>query len=76
MKQLKDTDLKLVHKTCILKKGAFTGEISPVCLTDLGVEYVIIGHSERREMFTETDETVNKKVHAAFKHGLNTDYLL
>ncbi|MGO4888868.1 triose-phosphate isomerase [Anaerobacillus sp. MEB173] len=50
--------------------GAFTGEISPLALKDLNVTYVIIGHSERREMFAETDETVNKKVHAAFKHGL------
>ncbi|WLR41422.1 triose-phosphate isomerase [Bacillus carboniphilus] len=50
--------------------GAFTGEISPVALNDLGVEYVIIGHSERREMFAETDGTVNKKTKAAFDHGL------
>ncbi|QYR21536.1 triose-phosphate isomerase [Paenibacillus sp. sptzw28] len=50
--------------------GAFTGEISGVMLKDLGVKYVIIGHSERRAYFAETDETVNKKVHAAFKHGL------
>ena len=52
------------------EQGAFTGEIAPNMLTSLGVEYVIIGHSERRAMFNETDETVNKKLHAAFKHGL------
>lgn len=52
------------------EKGAFTGEISPNMLTDAGVNYVIIGHSERREYFAETDETVNKKVKKAFEHGL------
>ena len=50
--------------------GAFTGEVSPVALEELGVKYVIIGHSERREMFNETDEAVNKKVIAAFSHHL------
>lgn len=50
--------------------GAFTGEVSPVMLKDLGVTHVVIGHSERRELFNETDETVNKKAHAAFQHGL------
>jgi triosephosphate isomerase len=52
------------------EKGAFTGEIAPDMLTDLGVEYVIIGHSERREYFAETDETVNKKVLKALEHGI------
>lgn len=52
------------------KKGAYTGEISPLMLKDAGVKYVIIGHSERREYFAETDETVNKKVLKAFEHGL------
>ena len=51
-------------------QGAFTGEISPVALEDIGVKYVILGHSERREMFNETDEAVNKKVFAAFKYNL------
>lgn len=50
--------------------GAYTGEISAEMLTKLGVTYVIIGHSERREYFHETDETVNRKVKAAFDNGL------
>ena len=52
------------------EKGAYTGEIAPDMLTDAGVKYVIIGHSERREDFAETDETVNKKGLKAFEHGL------
>jgi len=51
-------------------KGAFTGEISAEMLLDLGCRYVIIGHSERRQYFGETDESVNKKVKQAFKKGL------
>ncbi|MCI8598199.1 MAG: triose-phosphate isomerase [Lachnospiraceae bacterium] len=52
------------------EKGAYTGEISPAMLTDVGVKYVILGHSERREYFAETSETVNKKMLKAFEHGL------
>ena len=52
------------------EKGAYTGEVSPTMLNALGIEYVIIGHSERRQYFAETDETVNKKVHSAFAHRL------
>ena len=52
------------------EKGAYTGEVSGPMLKSIGVEYVIIGHSERRQYFAETDETVNKKVKAAHKYGL------
>ncbi len=52
------------------EKGAYTGEVSPKMLKAINVEYVIIGHSERRQYFNETDETVNKKVKAAFENGL------
>lgn len=52
------------------EQGAFTGEISGAMLKELGVDYCIIGHSERRQYFGETDETVKKKLHAAFKNGI------
>jgi len=51
-------------------EGAFTGEVSPPMLVALRVGYVIVGHSERRAMFGETDETVNRKVRAVFAHGM------
>ncbi|EAX46942.1 Triose-phosphate isomerase [Thermosinus carboxydivorans Nor1] len=52
------------------QQGAFTGEISPAMLRDVGCDYCIIGHSERRQYFAETNETVNKKVKAALAHDL------
>lgn len=52
------------------EQGAYTGEISPVMLNSIGVEYVVIGHSERRQYFNETDETVQQKAKAAHQHGL------
>ncbi|MDD2215390.1 MAG: triose-phosphate isomerase [Eubacteriales bacterium] len=52
------------------EKGAFTGEISANMLTEIGVDYCIIGHSERRQYFGETDETVNKKLHKTFAHNI------
>lgn len=51
-------------------EGAYTGEIAPQMLSSIGVSYVVLGHSERREMFNETDEAINKKVHVAFSNGL------
>lgn len=53
------------------EKGAFTGEISPVMLSEIGCSHVIIGHSERRQYFGETDEIVNKKIKTARKYGLD-----
>ena len=52
------------------ESGAYTGEVSGKMLKSINVEYVIIGHSERRQFFAETDETVNKKIKSAFKYGL------
>ena len=52
------------------ESGAYTGEVSGKMLKSIGIEYVIIGHSERRQYFNETDETVNKKIKAAFANGL------
>ena len=52
------------------ESGAYTGEISPNMLVDAGVKYVVLGHSERREYFGETNEDVNKKVLKAFEHGI------
>ena len=71
MEAAKGTNIQIGAENMYFEeKGAYTGEISPNMLNDAGVKYVIIGHSERREYFAETDETVNKKVLKAFEHGL------
>lgn len=69
---VKGTNIKVGAQNMHFEEsGAFTGEVSPVSLQKLGVQYVIIGHSERRQYFAETDETVNKKLKAAYAHNLN-----
>ncbi len=68
---LKTTSIKLAaQNVCAQDEGAFTGEVSPPMLKDLGCQAVIIGHSERRHLFGETDESINEKIHAALHHGL------
>lgn len=68
---LTDTNIALGAQNVFWEDaGAFTGEISALMLKDLGVAYVIIGHSERRQYFHETNETVNKRLRAILKHGL------
>ncbi|MCX7910355.1 MAG: triose-phosphate isomerase [Endomicrobia bacterium] len=68
---LKNTNIKLgAQNMYIEEKGAFTGEISPVMIKELNCEYVILGHSERRKYFNETDEFINKKMLIALKYGL------
>jgi triosephosphate isomerase len=70
--RLNGTKIALAAQDCFWeKKGAFTGEVSPPMLRDVGCQYVIIGHSERRAYFGETDETVNKKVKAVLSYELH-----
>lgn len=71
IEKLKDTNIKIGAQNVYYEEsGAFTGEISAPMLKDLGVHYVIAGHSERRELFGESDSDVNKKVHAVIEAGM------
>ncbi|WP_456434300.1 triose-phosphate isomerase [Thermosulfuriphilus sp.] len=68
---ISSSPIKLGAQNCYFEdQGAFTGEISPLMLKDVGCSYVILGHSERRHIFKETDELINRKVKAAIKHRL------
>jgi triosephosphate isomerase (TIM) len=68
---VKGSDVRLMAQNMYWEdKGAYTGEISPLMVKDSGCSHVIIGHSERRQFFSETDETVNKKLKAAYSHDI------
>ena len=67
----KGSNLKVAAENCYFENaGAFTGENSPQVLSEMGTDYVVIGHSERREYFHETDEDINKKAKAIFANGM------
>jgi len=71
IKATKGTNIKVGAQNMFYEEsGAFTGEVSPSMLKDMGIDYVIIGHSERRQYFNETDEAVNKKLKAAYSHSI------
>lgn len=76
-KRLTGTNVGLSAQTLFYEeKGAFTGEVSAPMLVDVGCDYVIIGHSERRQFFYETDEVVNKKTKTAVKNGLSVIFCI
>ncbi|GKQ43026.1 triosephosphate isomerase [Companilactobacillus sp. RD055328] len=67
----KDEELKTAAENCYFEdEGAFTGETSPKALSEMGLDYVVIGHSERRDYFHETDEDINKKAKAIFRNNM------
>jgi len=75
--RLKNTNILLAAQNMFYEeKGAYTGEISPLMLVDIGCRYVIAGHSERRQFFYETDDIINKKIKAAQKSGLGVIFCI
>ena len=73
----KDSELSIGAENCHFEQsGAYTGETSPYVLNALGVKYVILGHSERRAYFNETDESLSKKVDTALKHGIRVVFCI
>jgi len=75
--KLRNTNITLASQDIFYEeKGAYTGEISPLMLVDIGCAYVIIGHSERRQYFNETDEIINRKIKAAKRAGLGVIFCI
>jgi len=76
-KELEGSPIRLAAQNLYWEeKGAFTGEVSPLMLKEVGCDYVIIGHSERRQFFGETDETVNRRIRAALAQGLKVIFCI
>jgi triosephosphate isomerase len=76
-KALKGSQIKLGAQNCHwAQHGAFTGEISPGMLAETGVDYVIVGHSERREKIFETDETINRKINGVLSENLRVNLFI
>ena len=76
-KELEGSSIHLVAQNLYWEeKGAFTGEVSPIMLKEVGCHYVIIGHSERRQFFGETDETVNRRIKATLAQGLKVIFCI
>ena len=76
-KELEGSPIRLAAQNLYWEeKGAFTGEVSPLMLKEVGCHYVIIGHSERRQFFGETDETVNRRIKAALAQGLKVIFCI
>jgi triosephosphate isomerase len=76
-KELEGSPIRLAAQNLYWEeKGAFTGEVSPLMLKEVGCDYVIIGHSERRQFFGETDETVNRRIKAALAQGLKVIFCI
>jgi len=76
-KKIKNTNVKIAAQDVFYEeKGAYTGEVSPAMLSDVGCEFTIIGHSERRQHFKETDEIVNKKIKAVRRQGIGVIFCI
>jgi triosephosphate isomerase len=76
-KELEGTPIRLAAQNIFYEeRGAYTGEVSAIMLKEIGCRYVIIGHSERRQFFGETDETVNRRIKAALGQGLNVIFCI